>query len=78
VELFCDHYLLIDIEVEPVAWDVRKPGLSLRWGLPPQACWFHEATHFTDVKVVELDGKRGPVMTLERYLSEKALAKSGS
>jgi len=78
VELFCDHYLLIDIEVEPVAWDVRKPGLSLRWGLPPQACWFNEATHFTDVKVVELDGKRGPVMTLERYLSEKALAKSGS
>jgi len=78
VELFCDHYLLVDIEVEPVAWDVRKPGLSLRWGLPPQACWFNEATHFTDVKVVELDGKRGPVMTLERYLSEKALAKSGS
>jgi len=76
VELFCDHYLLIDIEVEPVAWDVRKPGLSLRWGLPPQASWFHEATHFTDVQVVEFKGERGPLFTLERYLAEKALAKA--
>lgn len=76
VELFCDHYQLIDIEVEPVAWDVRKPGLSLRWGLPPQSCWFNEATHFTGVPVVELEGNRGPMHTLENYLAEKALAKS--
>ena len=78
VELFCDHYMLVDIEIEPIGWDVRKPGLSLRWGLPPQECWFTEATHFTDVPVVELEGKRGPMMTLERYLAEKALAKAGS
>jgi len=78
VELFCDHYQLIDIEVEPVGWDVRKPGLSIRWGLPPQECWFTEATHFTGVPVAELEGKRGPLMSLERYLAEKALAKAGS
>jgi len=78
VELFCDHYMLVDIEVEPVGWDVRKPGLSLRWGLPPQECWFTEATLFTDVPVVEPEGKRGPLMTLERYLAEKALARSSS
>jgi catechol 2,3-dioxygenase len=63
--------------VEPIGWDVRKPGLSLRWGLPPQECWFTEATHFSDVPVKELEGKRGPMMTLERYLAEKALARSG-
>jgi catechol 2,3-dioxygenase len=72
VELFCDHYALIDSEVEPVLWDMSKPGLSLRWGLPPQECWFTEATHFTDVPVVELEGKRGPMATLENYLAEKA------
>lgn len=78
VELFCDHYLLIDIEVEPVGWDVRKPGLSLRWGLPPQECWFTEASHFSDVPVVELKGERGPLATLERYLAEKALARKSA
>jgi catechol 2,3-dioxygenase len=73
VELFCDHYQLIDIEVEPVAWDLRKPGLSLRWGLPPQASWFFDATHFTDVPVT---GAKSNPLTLERFLAEKALADS--
>lgn len=72
VELFCDHYLLIDIEVEPVAWDVRKPGLSLRWGLPPQEIWFNETSKFSDVSVVELGFERPPLATLETYLAEKA------
>lgn len=76
VELFCDHYMIVDIEAEPIAWDVSKPGLSLRWGLPPQECWFTEATRFTGTPVSELDGKRGPMMTLERYLAEKAKAKA--
>jgi catechol 2,3-dioxygenase len=78
VELFCNHYFLIDTEVEPVAWDVRKPGLSLRWGLPPQECWFTEATHFTDVPVAELGGQRGPMATLENYLAEKARARAAA
>ena len=72
VELFCDHYLLIDSEVEPVRWDVSVPGLTLRWGLPPQECWFTEAKHFSGVPVAELDGTRPPLATLERYLAEKA------
>ena len=76
VELFCDHYMLVDIEVEPIAWDVRKPGLSLRWGLPPQECWFTEATPFTGVPIAELQGKRGPMATLENYLAEKAKART--
>ncbi len=76
VELFCDHYLLIDIEVEPVGWDVRKPGLSLRWGLPPQECWFTEATEFTGVPVAALEGTRGPMASLENYLADKARARA--
>ena len=75
VELFCNHYEQLDSDVEPVGWDVRQPGLSLRWGLPPQECWFTEATPFTGVPVQPLTGERGPMATLERYLAEKALAR---
>lgn len=76
VELFCDHYALGDSEVEPVLWDMSKPGLSLRWGLPPQECWFTEASHFTGVPVAELEGGRGPMATLENYLADKARARA--
>jgi catechol 2,3-dioxygenase len=58
--------------VEPVAWDVRKPGLSLRWGLPPQEAWFNETTPFGGIATKELDHARGPLQTLETYLAEKA------
>jgi catechol 2,3-dioxygenase len=78
VELFCDHYLLIDIEVEPVAWDVRKPGLSLRWGLPPQEAWFNETTAFSGIATKELDHERGPLVTLETYLADKARVRAAS
>lgn len=78
VEIFCDHYALIDSEVEPVLWDMSKPGLTLRWGLPPQEIWFTEATHFSGVPVTQLEGDRGPLMTLERHLAEKAAARSRS
>jgi catechol 2,3-dioxygenase len=57
---------------------MSKPGLSLRWGLPPQECWFTEATPFSDVPVLELPGHRGPMGTLENYLAEKARARAAT
>lgn len=70
VELFSTHYQTIDIEVEPVRWDMGSPGIALRWGLPAQASWFFEATPFKGVAV----GKglsAGEPLTLERYLEKK-------
>lgn len=70
VELFSTHYQTIDIEVEPVRWNLRDPGVALRWGLPAQASWFAEATRFAGVEVKEAPGAGAP-MTLERYLRKK-------
>jgi catechol 2,3-dioxygenase len=76
VELFCDHYSIVDIEVEPVAWDVSDAGLINRWGLPAQECWFAEATHFVGNPPHQPAGNNGPPYTLERYLEEKKAARN--
>jgi catechol 2,3-dioxygenase len=51
---------------------VRKPGLALRWGMPPQECWFNETTAFSGIATKQLDHERGPLVTLETYLADKA------
>jgi catechol 2,3-dioxygenase len=71
IELFNTHYQAIDIENEPVRWNVTDPNVSFPWGLPAQARWFEEATSFDGVPVEEAEPKPTP-MTLERFLAERA------
>jgi catechol 2,3-dioxygenase len=70
VELFATHYQTIDIEIEPVRWDLSDPGIALRWGLPAQASWFNEATAFAGVPIKK-PASGGEPMTLEKYLFQK-------
>jgi len=44
VELFPSHYQTIDIEDEPIRWDVPHFQIG-GWQDPPQR-WFDEASHF--------------------------------
>ena len=45
LEFFTTHYQMMDIEIEPVRWDVSY--LSNRpWGLPPPKSWYEEASPF--------------------------------
>lgn len=71
IELFNTHYQAIDIEIEPVRWQVGDPNVSFPWGLPAQRRWFEEATPFEGVAIEEPTPKPAP-LTLERFLTEQA------
>ena len=69
MELFNTHYQMMDIENEPVRWNLS----SLRtrpWGMPPRRTWFEEASTFAGVAQSDPPEKRQP-MTLERFLMEQ-------
>ncbi len=69
-ELFNTHYQMMDIENEPVRWDLSM--LRQRpWGFPPQRRWYEEASAFAGVPVRE-PAQKGNPMTLERFLAEQA------
>jgi catechol 2,3-dioxygenase len=67
VELFTAHYQTIDIDDEPVCWQMASERLARIWGLPPQRSWIEQASPFDGVDVVE-PARKGAPMTLERYL----------
>jgi catechol 2,3-dioxygenase len=69
IELFNTHYQVMDIENEPVRWDLS----SLRrrsWGLPPRRRWYLEASRFADTEPRE-PARKGDPMTLEKFLAEE-------
>jgi len=74
IELFNTHYQAIDIENEPVRWNVGDPNVSFPWGLPAQRRWFEEATPFDGVTIQEPQPKSTP-LTLEYFLAEQAECK---
>jgi catechol 2,3-dioxygenase len=68
VEFFNTHYQMMDIENEPVRWDMTGTR-NRSWGLPARARWFQEASRFLGVEPREPAHKGNP-MTLERFLAE--------
>jgi catechol 2,3-dioxygenase len=69
LEVFTTHYQVMDIENEPVRWNLS----SLRqrsWGLPPCRRWYDEASRFRGVEPRE-SARPGDPMTLERFLAEE-------
>jgi catechol 2,3-dioxygenase len=70
IELFTTHYQMMDIENEPVRWNVSY--LKNRpWGFPAQRSWFEEAMAFDGVAARPPVKPSHPV-TLERFLVERA------
>jgi catechol 2,3-dioxygenase len=68
IELFNTHYQMMDIENEPVRWDLSR--MSQRpWGMPARATWYQEAARFVGVAPREPANKLNP-MTLERFLAQ--------
>lgn len=69
IELFNTHYQMMDIENEPIRWDLS----SLRnrpWGFPPRRSWYEEASVFAGIAPQDPANKANP-MTLERVLAEE-------
>ncbi|MBL0888332.1 3,4-dihydroxyphenylacetate 2,3-dioxygenase [Myceligenerans sp. I2] len=68
IELFTTHYQFIDLEDDPIRWDVSDPRRAQQWGMPASRRWFFEASEFPGEPV------RDPLLTatpatLEDYLS---------
>jgi len=53
VELFTTHYQFIDLEDEPMRWDLSNARRAQLWGLPATRRWFFEASEFPDEEVRE-------------------------
>jgi len=70
LELFTTHYQVMDIENEPVRWNLSQLR-SRPWGFPPRRRWYEEAMPFEGVPVEE-PAQQGDPMTLERFLAEDA------
>ncbi len=68
IELFNTHYLVMDLENEPVRWDPSHNNVSFPWGMPARRQWFEEATNFADVGTTPPRIKRVPI-TLESFLA---------
>jgi catechol 2,3-dioxygenase len=69
VELFTTHYQMMDIENEPVRWNLSAMRRR-SWGLPPRRQWYVEATRFRDTEP-RAPARPGDPMTLERFLAEE-------
>lgn len=68
VELFTTHYQFIDLEEEPIRWDISNPRRAQLWGMPASRRWFFEASEFPDQRVLEPLLQATPA-TLEDVLS---------
>jgi len=53
IELFTTHYQFIDLEEEPIRWDVSNPRRAQLWGMPASRRWFFEASEFPGQPVLE-------------------------
>jgi len=67
IELFNTHYQCMDIENEPVRWDVSMSG-KRRWMLPARRQWYTEASPFTGVTPRE-PAHQGDPLTLEKFVA---------
>lgn len=67
IELFNTHYQVMDIENEPVRWDLSVAARR-RWMLPARRQWFVEASRFAGVEP-RAPEKPGDPFTLEKLLA---------
>ncbi|MFE6966183.1 3,4-dihydroxyphenylacetate 2,3-dioxygenase [Agromyces sp. NPDC057679] len=67
IELFTTHYQFIDLEAEPIRWDVSNPQRAQLWGMPASRRWFFEASEFPGELVHEPLVTASPA-TLEDFL----------
>jgi catechol 2,3-dioxygenase len=70
IELFNTHYLAMDIENEPVRWDLSQAA-ARRWQLPPLRQWYTEASRFAGLEPRH-PARPGDPMTLEKWISLRA------
>lgn len=68
VELFTTHYQFMDLEDEPIRWDISNLRRAQLWGMPASKRWFFEASEFPDEPVQEPLLHASPI-TLEDYLA---------
>jgi len=66
IEVFTTHYQMMDVENEPLRWELSYMR-NRPWGFPPRQKWYQEASHFRDVELRE-PPKNAQPFTLEKLL----------
>jgi catechol 2,3-dioxygenase len=66
IEVFTTHYQMMDIENEPLRWELSYMR-NRPWGFPPRQKWYQEASRFRGVELRE-PPKKGQPFTLEGLL----------
>lgn len=69
IELFTTHYQVMDIENEPVRWDLSYMR-NRSWGFPPRERWYGETSCFHSTHARE-PGRKGKPFTLEEMLIDQ-------
>ena len=69
LEFFTTHYQMMDIEIEPVRWDVSYLR-NRPWGLPPPKSWYEEASLFAGIEPCN-PARETYTATLEGLLAEQ-------
>ena len=70
IELLLPATQVIDIDDEPMRYDVTPGRNNNLWGLPPPRSWFEETTPLAGARVTG-PAPEGEPFTLERYLFAK-------
>jgi catechol 2,3-dioxygenase len=66
IELFTTHYQIMDIENEPIRWELSYMK-NRPWGFPPRECWYRDASSFSGILPQEPEKGPNP-FTLEELL----------
>ena len=70
IELLLPATQIIDIDDEPMRYNVMSGRNNILWGLPPPRSWFEETTPFAGARVMR-PPQEGEPSTLEQYLFAK-------
>ena len=70
VELLLPATQIIDIDDEPMRYDVTPGRNTNLWGLPPPRSWFEETTPLAGARVIK-PAVEGEPFSLEKYLFSK-------
>lgn len=69
IELFDQHYQVIDAEIEPIRWggNMKRP----EYGLPPQRSWTDQGSIFPGQALRPLANEKARRMVLEDFLLKR-------
>jgi catechol 2,3-dioxygenase len=61
-EIYCSDYQTVDLDQEPIKWDLKDPQRQTLWGAAAPRSWFEEGSTFEGAALAESDLKAQPII----------------